>query len=110
MRTGLFAVSVLAVLLAVLNCAAAQEQSAREFQECVHCPVMVGIPGGHFLMGSPADEPGRFQSEGPQHVVSVRAFALGKFMVTSEEFLTFLRATSYQPRPCNPILHLGWKS
>jgi formylglycine-generating enzyme required for sulfatase activity len=82
----------------------------REFSECPECPQMVGIPAGKFLMGSPAHEPGRFDSEGPQHVVTVRAFALAKYPVTSEEFLNFLRATGYQPPPCNPLLGLGWKS
>jgi formylglycine-generating enzyme required for sulfatase activity len=88
----------------------AQDQKDREFQECVDCPVMVGIPAGSFVMGSPASEHGRFDSEGPQHSVSVRAFALGKFDVTSDEFLIFLRDTGYQPRPCNRILNMGWRS
>ena len=70
---------------------------------------MVGVPAGKFLMGSPAHEPGRFDSEGPQHVVTLKAFALGKYDVTSEEFLTFLRASRYHPAPCNPLLGLGWK-
>ncbi|HEX4079621.1 MAG TPA: formylglycine-generating enzyme family protein [Rhizomicrobium sp.] len=90
--------------------AAAQDRKDREFQECRDCPVMVAIPAGRFVMGSPAGEPGRFENEGPQHVVSVRAFALGKYDVTSEEFLTFLRATGYQPKPCNPILQMQWHS
>jgi len=104
----------LAVLAAVIACtfallpSFAQERKDREFQECTDCPVMVGIPAGRFVMGSPASEPGRFDSEGPQHVVSIRAFALGKFDVTSDEFRKFLSATHYQPAPCNKILHLGW--
>src|SRR5258708_26109448 len=71
---------------------------------------MVGIPAGSFSMGSSAREPGRFESEGPQHGVSVRAFALGKYDVTNEEFLAFLRETGYQPAPCDPILGLTWES
>ena len=43
---------------------------------------MVAIPAGKFLMGSPAAEPGRFDTEGPQHVVAVRAFAIGKYDIT----------------------------
>lgn len=84
--------------------------SAREFQECPECPVMVGIPAGKFVMGSPAGEPGRFDSEGPQRVVTVKAFALAKYDVSSDEFLAFLRATGYRPKPCNAILDLGWRS
>ena len=95
-------------LLAGSSGATAQEQTNREFQECTGCPVMVGIPAGTFAMGSPAQEAGRFDTEGPQHNVSIRAFALSKYDVTSEEFLTFLRETHYQPAPCNPILHLSW--
>ena len=70
---------------------------------------MVAVPSGKFLMGSPASEAGRFDSEGPQHVVTVKAFAVGKYDVTSEQFLAFLRASRYQPQPCNPLLGLGWK-
>jgi formylglycine-generating enzyme required for sulfatase activity len=78
----------------------------RQFQECPDCPAMVGIPAGTFAMGSPASEQGRFQNEGPQHYVKLRAFALGKYDVTSEQFQNFLTATGYQPLPCNPRLNL----
>jgi len=84
--------------------------SAREFVECIGCPQMVAIPAGKFLMGSPVSEPGRFDSEGPQHVVQVKAFALGKYDITSRQFLSFLAATNYQPAPCNKTLNLGWHS
>jgi formylglycine-generating enzyme required for sulfatase activity len=109
-RKVTFASVAMLTVMADAQVAIAQEHADREFQECIHCPLMVGIPAGHFLMGSPADEPGRFQSEGPQHTVTIRAFALGKYMVTSKEFLIFLSATGYQPKPCNPIVNLGWKS
>jgi len=105
-------VRVLFIVIAWLapSLALAQEHPEREFRECERCPEMVGIPAGAFTMGSPASEPGRFDNEGPQHRVSIRAFALGKYPVTSEEFLIFLRATGYQPAPCNPILGLTWHS
>ncbi len=81
----------------------------RSFTECPECSEMIAIPAGKFLMGSPAHEPGRFDSEGPQHVVTVRAFAMARYPVTSQQFLAFLNATGYQPQPCNPLLGLGWK-
>jgi len=96
-------------LLVGWTAAHAEERRDREFQECPGCPVMVGIPAGSFAMGSPASEPGHFDNEGPQHAVSVRAFALGKFDVTSEEFLKFLEATGYKPAPCNSMLNLRWQ-
>src|ERR1700744_4810182 len=95
-------------VLAAVILLGGQAKPAREFTECPECPQMVGIPAGKFLMGSPAHEPGRFDSEGTQHVVTVRGFALGKYPVTSEKFLAFLRASGYQPQPCNPLLGLGW--
>ena len=71
---------------------------------------MVGIPAGDFAMGSPSSERGRFDTEGPLHRVTLKAFALGKYDVTSEQFLAFLRDTAYQPAPCNPILKMTWRS
>jgi formylglycine-generating enzyme required for sulfatase activity len=90
--------------------AIADEMKDREFTECPDCPVMVAVPAGRFVMGSPAAENGRLDSEGPQHAVSLGAFALGKYEVTNEEFLVFLRQTGYQPAPCDPILGLTWRS
>jgi formylglycine-generating enzyme required for sulfatase activity/uncharacterized caspase-like protein len=47
---------------------------------------MVQIPGGSFMMGSPASEKGRTQDESPQHQVNVPAFSMGKFVVTQEQY------------------------
>jgi len=109
-RQTLRAVLPIVGLLIVLNGAGAQERPEREFRECPDCPEMVAIPAGSFVMGSPATEHGRFDAEGPQHAVAVRAFAIGKYDVTIAEFLTFLRETGYQPLPCDAILRLTWHS
>ena len=96
MRRNLFpylAVTLLALVTS--GPSLAQDRTDREFRECPECPVMVGIPAGTFVMGSPAKEPGRFDSEGPQHANAIKAFALGKCAVSSKEFLTFLRKTGY---------------
>jgi formylglycine-generating enzyme required for sulfatase activity len=50
---------------------------------------MVAIPGGTFLMGSPASEPGRQADEGPQHWVTIRPFWMGKTEVTWDEYELF---------------------
>jgi formylglycine-generating enzyme required for sulfatase activity len=47
---------------------------------------LVPIPGGEFLMGSPATEKGRKDDEGPQHKVKVEPFWMGKHEVTWDEF------------------------
>jgi len=95
--------------LAVVVLVGGQAPLERTFTECAECPEMVAIPAGKFLMGSPAREAGRFDSEGPQHVVTIKAFALGKYPVTSAQFLSFLNATGYRPKPCNEMWGLGWK-
>jgi formylglycine-generating enzyme required for sulfatase activity len=47
---------------------------------------MIAIPGGRFLMGSPATEPGRKEDEGPQHPVEIRPLWVGKCEVTWDEY------------------------
>lgn len=56
------------------------------FQDCDACPEMVVIPEGTFTMGSPANELGRFDNEGPQREVSIKRFAAGKFEVSFGEY------------------------
>ena len=98
------------LILSMSGASHAQDTKDREFRECPDCPEMVGIPAGSFVMGSPASEPGHFDSEGPQHAVTIKAFALGEYDITSEQFLEFLRATGYQPAACNSILQTTWHS
>ena len=47
----------------------------------------VYIPSGTFLMGSPEDEEGRSENEGPEHEVTItKAFYLGVYAVTQGEY------------------------
>jgi formylglycine-generating enzyme required for sulfatase activity len=94
-------------LIMLANVGHAGEQKDREFRECPDCPEMVGIPAGTFVMGSPRGEAGRFDNEGPQHVVLITAFALGKYAATSQQFLTFLKDSGHQPALCDPVLGFG---
>ncbi len=50
---------------------------------------MLPIPGGTYMMGSPAGEKGRGDYEGPQHPVTIRPFWLGKCEVTWDEYDLF---------------------
>ena len=47
---------------------------------------MVYIPGGTFMMGSPATESGRYDRESPQHQVTVPAFSAGKYPITQAQY------------------------
>jgi len=44
------------------------------------------IPGGTFKMGSPANEAGRKDDEGPQHEVKISPFWMGKYTVTWQQY------------------------
>src|SRR5260221_2200788 len=65
---------------------------------CDACPEMVSIPGGEFMMGTPAGDSERGDSELPQRVVRVKPFALGKTEVTVAEW----RGVSPAPRRPHP--------
>ncbi|ACC85069.1 formylglycine-generating enzyme family protein [Nostoc punctiforme] len=47
---------------------------------------MVAIPGGTFEMGSPPDEPERYDDENPQYRVTVQPFFLAKYPVTQAQW------------------------
>jgi formylglycine-generating enzyme required for sulfatase activity len=52
--------------------------------------VMVPIPGGEFLMGSPETESHRKPDEGPQHKVKISPFWMGQCEVTWNEYELFM--------------------
>ena len=71
---------------------------------------MVAMPAGKFLMGSPAHEPGRFDSEGPQHVVTREGLRAGRISTSpARNFSPSCAPAAISPQPCNPMLGLGWK-
>jgi len=59
---------------------------------------MVHIPGGTFMMGSSANEPGHKDNEGPQHKVTLSAFYMGKYEVTQAEYKAIMGTTVQQQR------------
>lgn len=74
------------------------------FRDCDHCPEMVMLPEGTFLIGSPFDETGRDDDEGPQQEVTIgAAFAIGKTEVTFEEYDRFAVSTEQE----KPNDHFG---
>jgi len=52
--------------------------------------VMIPIPGGEFVMGSPDNEKGRKSDEGPQHKVKVSPFWMEQCEVTWNEYELFM--------------------
>jgi formylglycine-generating enzyme required for sulfatase activity len=47
---------------------------------------MVQIPAGSFLMGSPSEEPERYDKEGPQHQVQLQGFFMGQTPITQAQW------------------------
>jgi formylglycine-generating enzyme required for sulfatase activity len=47
---------------------------------------LVEIPAGRFLMGSPSNEKGHQDSEGPQHEVELESFFLGRTPITQAQW------------------------
>ncbi|MEM8547853.1 MAG: formylglycine-generating enzyme family protein [Pseudomonadota bacterium] len=63
--------------------------------DCDHCPALVRIPAGSYLLGSPASEAGRVDDEGPQQAITLGAFAVSRYEVTVAEYAAFVAATDY---------------
>lgn len=64
--------------------------------ECAMCPEMIVAPSGSFTIGSPANEVGRGNDEGPQRRIEIgRVIAVSRFEVTRAEYENFLTATAH---------------
>ena len=59
---------------------------------------MIAVPGGTFLMGSPASETGRKDDEGPQHEVTVSPFWISKTEVMWDQYDAFRNACPGVPK------------
>ena len=85
--------------------AAMNRPSGTVFRDCPACPEMVVIPAGSFTMGSSpveqqwaATHGGNLKSvadESPQHVVTLRTFAISRYPVTRGDYAAFVRETRY---------------
>ncbi len=70
---------------------------------------MVEIPGGLFTMGSPENEEGRYNYEGPQHQVKVPPFFIGKYQITQEQYQVLMGENpSRFPGRKRPVERVTW--
>jgi formylglycine-generating enzyme required for sulfatase activity len=77
------------------------------FRDCRDCPAMIIIPPGRFMMGSPPTEYGRYDVEGPQHLVNIAyAFAVSAYHITVGEYRQFVHVTG---RPDDGACRGGWR-
>lgn len=113
-RTLLAALLLSAECIFAVTAAPADERQVKDvaaakagtvFRDCPDCPEMLVIPAGSFNMGSPESEKvwatkhgaslESVSDEAPQHRVTLRSFAIGKYDVTRGEFAAFVRETGY---------------
>ncbi|MEE4357640.1 MAG: SUMF1/EgtB/PvdO family nonheme iron enzyme [Desulfococcaceae bacterium] len=80
---------------------------------------LVRIPGGTFMMGSPENEEGRDDDEGPVHEVRIPDFYMGRYPVTNEEYGRFLAENPDAKEPAHwgdrkfnqprqPVVGVNW--
>ncbi len=84
------------------------------FRDCDLCPLMVTLPGGKFMMGSPSSEAGRNAYEGPQREVSVKSFAIGVYEVTNAEWGACVASGACKEKGSDegdtlPAVYLSWR-
>ncbi|MBI2924245.1 MAG: formylglycine-generating enzyme family protein [Verrucomicrobia bacterium] len=72
---------------------------------------MVWIPAGEFIMGSPTDEVGRDQDEGPQtRVMIAQGFWMGRCEVTQAEYQSVMgtNPSNLTGDPASPVEKVSW--
>lgn len=87
------------------------------FRECAECPMMVVVPAGEFIIGSPFAERGRISDEVAQQVVKIdKSIAVSKFEVTFKEWdaCVALGGCDFRPdyenwgRGIRPVINVSW--
>ena len=89
--------------------AQASQQPGQAFRDCTgaHCPELVVIPAGSFVMGSHDGDAG----EKPPHSVSMRSFALGKYEVTQGQWKAVMGSNPSYFKDCGdncPVENVSW--
>jgi formylglycine-generating enzyme required for sulfatase activity len=70
---------------------------------------MVEIPAGTFYMGSPENEEGRYDSESPQHQVTVPSFFIGKYPLTQAQYQAIMGNNPARFKGNNrPVEKVNW--
>ncbi|HET9445988.1 MAG TPA: bifunctional serine/threonine-protein kinase/formylglycine-generating enzyme family protein, partial [Steroidobacteraceae bacterium] len=71
------------------------------FRDCPTCPLMIVLPPGDFVQGSPAGTPGAEAFEAPEHDVFIdHGFAAGQHEVTVGEFAEFVADSGRKVEGC----------
>lgn len=110
-----FLIGLLALLVPLIALGADDLQPGEVFRDCDHCPEMVVVPAGSFLMGSAENSGSR--EERPQHEVAIAApMAIGRYPVTFTEYDRFAKSTGREEafddhwgRGRRPAVNVSWE-
>lgn len=107
---------MLAVLLLALTPATAAD--VKTFTDCAGCPEMVIVPAGTFTMGSPPNDVTANADAGlrranadefPQHKVTIKSFALGKYEITQDQWFALMgEYPSFNRGRTLPVETISW--
>jgi eukaryotic-like serine/threonine-protein kinase len=70
--------------------------------------IMVKIPAGSFIMGSPESEEGRIIDESPQHLVSLKEFYIGQTEITCSQYQAIMDTDSSEYESNEPVKNVNW--
>ncbi|NEI32729.1 SUMF1/EgtB/PvdO family nonheme iron enzyme [Rhizobium leguminosarum] len=80
--------------------ASSDARAGTPFRDCDHCPEMISLPPGKFMMGASQKEMKQLkyvQWATPQHQVSISyPFAIGRFEITVDEFDAYVKEMGVQ--------------
>lgn len=91
--------------------------SREEGRDCDGCPLMVVVPRGSFMMGTPEGEGERNSDEGPVRLVNIADdFLVGKYEVTFSEWASCAAEKSCREKklastdhPGHPVKYVTWE-
>lgn len=101
--------TIIPFILSLLTLASALHAAElAAFKDCPECPEMITLPAGRFTMG--ATDKRHDETSQPAHAVTVKAFAIGKFEVTQDEWFALMgtRPGNFKGGR-NPVEQVTWK-
>jgi formylglycine-generating enzyme required for sulfatase activity len=118
-RKSVFVVLSMACLMSMISCKKGAEQPTNALTIPSELTLDLGnkvtmklvlIPAGKFLMGSPKDEKGRSEDEGPQHEVEIsKPFYMGIYTATQEQYEKVMgKNPSEFKGTSNPVETVSW--
>lgn len=84
----------------------AEQRAANAFRDCPHCPEMVALPAGLFVMG--ASDLDNF--ERPVHEVRLAAFSIARTEVTQAQWRAVMKKNPSYFKDCDecPVENVSW--